>query len=246
METPTPLKRITMRSILEDALDIFNLERGLIYTAVVLTTRPGEAIRTYLYEDRTKLVKPFRFLLLTIAVATFLTLEYFKVSNDVTELQSGFVDGFALGSDAAKDGMDNAEAREKAQVMAKQAGEIFKNYFNISLLLGVPVLAFATGLTFRRKMNYAENLVINSYVTGYLTLAYILIMPLLWLMSYVAMSQVFVVIMFGYSIWAYTKVYQEKLGAGIGKSITAILIYLLVYYLLIVIAAIAVLLLLKS
>lgn len=218
-----------MRSIFDDVLDIFNLEKGLIYTTVALTLKPGIAIRTYLYEDRTKLVKPFRFLLLTIALATFVTIQYFQyASSVVNELSSGFKDGYELG--AGSSASDAEAVRMRAEAMTKRLSDISKNYFNLFLLAGVPVVALATLWVFRRRMNYAEHLVVNSYITGYMTLFYLLLMPLLLVMDFVAMSQVYMVFLLAYSTWSYIQVFQEKLWTGIGKSLLATLLYLLLYY----------------
>ena len=228
METPTPPSRITMRSIFEGILDTFNLERGLIYTSVALTIQPGTAIRAYLYEDRTKLVKPFRFLVLTIALATFATVQYFKYSPVVDELSAGFKDGYELGAGGA--GADVEAARLRAETIMQQMNDIAKNYFNLFLLAGVPVIALATMWVFRRRMNYAEHLVVNSYVTGYMTLFYLLLMPLLLVMDFVTMSKVYMVFLLGYSTWSYIQVFQEKLWTGIGKSLLTMLLYVVLYY----------------
>jgi len=211
-----------MRSIFEGILDTFNLERGLIYTSIALTIKPGTAIRTYLYEDRTKLVKPFRFLVLTIAVATFATLQYFKHSSVGEAFALGFSEG--LGKEAGGD----MELRVAA--FAKQWSDIAQNYFNLFLLAGVPVVALATRWVFRRKMNYAEHLVVNSYITGYMTLVYLLMMPLLFFMNFVALSKLYMVFLLVYSAWSYTRIFGEKLWAGIGKSLLAMFIYIVLYY----------------
>ena len=230
METPTPPSRITMRSIFEGILDTFNLERGLIYTSIALTTKPGIAIRTYLYEDRTKLVKPFRFLVLTIAVATFVTVQYFKYSSAGEEFALGFSEGFGKGAGGDTAGDAAADMELRAEAFAKQVGDITQNYFNLFLLAGVPVIALATMWVFRRKMNYAEHLVVNSYITGYMTLVYLLMMPLLFFMNFLALSKLYMVFLLGYSAWSYTRIFGEKLWAGIGKSLLAMLIYIVLYY----------------
>ncbi len=238
MEKPgQPVERITMKSILEGILDVFNLEHGLIYTVVALTIRPGKAIRTYLYEDRTKLVKPFRFLLLTIALATFATVQYFKYSEAGAEFAAGFADGYrSQGGGAA----GNPEDIKREAELIQHWSEIFTSYFNLFLLFGVPVLALATYWVFRRRMNYAEHLVANSYITGNMTLLYLLMMPCLLLIQYETMSLIYMVFLLVYSIFAYTRLYQEKWWTGALKTLLSTTIYLVLYYFLILVFVIAV------
>ncbi|NUO01712.1 MAG: DUF3667 domain-containing protein [Saprospiraceae bacterium] len=233
METPPSPPRITMRSIFEGILDIFNLEHGLIYTSIALTLKPGIAIRTYLYEDRTRLVKPFRFLLLTIALATFATIQYFKYSLAGEEISAGFFDGLQQGTESAAANPGASQLRTEA--LAKQITDITKNYINLFLLAGVPIVSLATSWVFRRKMNYAEHLVLNSYITGYMTMGYLVLMPLLFFLNFVTFTQLYSLFLLIYSSWAYSQAFREKIGVGIAKSLLATLIYLVLYYVVIIV-----------
>ena len=59
------LKRIDGAYILDEIKHVLNIERGILYTIKVLATRPGQSIRQYLSENRSRLVKPVIFLILT-------------------------------------------------------------------------------------------------------------------------------------------------------------------------------------
>lgn len=74
-ETEQPIERITLRSIFRYLIDAFDIRKGHIYTFKELLIRPGTAIKTYLQEDRSKLSLPFRFLILSTVVSTYLVLK---------------------------------------------------------------------------------------------------------------------------------------------------------------------------
>ncbi|MEM6634075.1 MAG: DUF3667 domain-containing protein [Bacteroidota bacterium] len=72
MQGPKP-KRITWKHIFESFLGIFKLEKGLLYTLKGLLLHPGTTLRTYLFEDRTKLMKPFAFFIFTTTLAVLIS-----------------------------------------------------------------------------------------------------------------------------------------------------------------------------
>ncbi|MEM6298978.1 MAG: DUF3667 domain-containing protein, partial [Bacteroidota bacterium] len=58
-----PLKRIDKAYILSEISSVLNLEKGIFYTIKELLIRPGKSIRTFIHEDRTRLVKPIVFII---------------------------------------------------------------------------------------------------------------------------------------------------------------------------------------
>jgi len=136
--------RLKFKEVLTNALDLlFNLERGLIFTTKQLTIRPGTVVSEYIDGKRVKYYSPFKFLILFVAINTFLAIkieEYgtkAKIVN-VTETSSDYL--FILLND----------------------------YWQLLSLLMVPIYAALSTLLFKEyKYNYTENLALNSYVIGY-------------------------------------------------------------------------------
>lgn len=224
MESPLKPERITTRTIWHGVLDIFNLERGLIQTTFSLTRRPGHAIREYLLEDRERLMPPFRYLLFMVAVAALITVQYF---NSNPSWMEGFTQGYKSATEgASKNDLDIKNYLEKSTY-------IFNNYFNLFILASIPVMALVTSWFFRRRFNYAEHLVINSYVTGYLTVTYIVLSPILLFSDFAVLSGIYTLITFVYSILAYQQVYQSPGLRGVMASIASVLVYFLLYYILV-------------
>jgi hypothetical protein len=66
--------RLTVRGIVQQiAHDVLNLDRGLLFTALELTRRPGDAIRDYVDGKRVRYTGPVKYFILTLAVTTFAT-----------------------------------------------------------------------------------------------------------------------------------------------------------------------------
>jgi hypothetical protein len=62
---PTSLKRIDRHYIIHEIEHVLHLERGILYTIRELITNPGQNIRNYLAENRSRLVKPIIFIIIT-------------------------------------------------------------------------------------------------------------------------------------------------------------------------------------
>ncbi|MCS6794819.1 MAG: DUF3667 domain-containing protein [Raineya sp.] len=62
---PAQLKRIDKNYFLDELAQLFNLEKGILFTIRALLTKPAEHIRIYLTENRSRYVKPIAFLIIT-------------------------------------------------------------------------------------------------------------------------------------------------------------------------------------
>lgn len=70
---PTNLKRIDGKYIIHEIEHVLHFERGILYTVRELVTNPGQNIRNYLSENRSRLVKPFIFIIITSLIYSFVT-----------------------------------------------------------------------------------------------------------------------------------------------------------------------------
>lgn len=83
---PFQLKRIDGHYIQHEITHILHFEKGIFYTIKELLLRPGENVRTFVSENRSRLVKPIIFIIITSLIYTlishFFHLEgYIKVEN---------------------------------------------------------------------------------------------------------------------------------------------------------------------
>jgi|AntRauTorckE5430_2_1112549.scaffolds.fasta_scaffold30860_2 hypothetical protein len=61
---PRELKRIDGRYLLSEIGRVLNFDKGILYTVRELLLRPGDSIRTFIKEDRSKLIKPIIFVII--------------------------------------------------------------------------------------------------------------------------------------------------------------------------------------
>ena len=69
---PRELERISGKYILSEISNVLNFHKGILYTIRELLIRPGLATRTFILEDRNRLVKPIIFLIICSLIYTIL------------------------------------------------------------------------------------------------------------------------------------------------------------------------------
>jgi hypothetical protein len=62
---PLALKRIDTHYIAHEIEHLLHFERGILHTIKELCIRPGQTIRKYISENRSRLVKPIVFIIIT-------------------------------------------------------------------------------------------------------------------------------------------------------------------------------------
>lgn len=133
------------------AHDVLDLDRGILFTALELTRRPGEAIRDYVRGRRARYTGPVKYFVLTVALTTFATTQL----GVLDEVASGM---FGHSGPGAAD-------------TARKASEFMSQWMTLFLALGVPFTAGLTHRLFRRAgLTYAEHLALNLYSYGHQSL----------------------------------------------------------------------------
>jgi len=77
---PKSLKRIDRHYIVHEIEHVLHFERGILYTIRELTINPGQNIRKYLSENRSRLVKPILFIIITSLIYTILN-HFFHIED---------------------------------------------------------------------------------------------------------------------------------------------------------------------
>jgi hypothetical protein len=78
---PTNLKRIDGHYIIHEIEHVLHFERGILYTVRELITKPGQNIRNYLSENRSRLVKPIIFIIVTSLIYTLIS-HFFHIEEE--------------------------------------------------------------------------------------------------------------------------------------------------------------------
>jgi hypothetical protein len=147
-------ERLTVRGVAQQvAHDVLNLDHGLLFTALELTRRPGNAVREYVQGRRVRYTGPVKYFVLCVALATF------------ASTQLGVVDEMAAG---VVHGMGNGVP---ITITVEQASGFMSQWMTLFMALGVPFTAAVTRMLFRRAgMNYAEHLAFNLFLYAHQSL----------------------------------------------------------------------------
>jgi len=83
------VKRINGKYLIHEIEHVLHFERGILYTLKVLLIKPGIHIRKFLSDDRSRLVKPVIFIIITSLVYTLIS-HFFHIGGMVEEgIQKG-------------------------------------------------------------------------------------------------------------------------------------------------------------
>lgn len=141
---PKNLKRIDGKYIIHEIEHVLHFERGILYTIRELVTNPGKNIRDYLSENRSRLVKPVIFIILTSLIYS-LTVSFFHIEDQYIKF-------------------------EGEEVKLTTSFKIFKwiqgNYGYANLIIGI-FIAFWTKIFFTKyKFNFFEILILLCFSIG--------------------------------------------------------------------------------
>jgi hypothetical protein len=207
--------RLTVRGIVKQvAHDVLNLDRGILFTGLELTRRPGDAIRDYVEGKRVRYTGPVKYFILTLALTTFATAQL----GVMDEAAAGMVKGMGDG----------------APVTEEQASRFMSQWMTLFMALGVPFTAAATAQLFRRaRMTYAEHLVLNLYAYGQqalglaLTLLVALALPR-WETGLVSAWMAAATVYFG---WACTRFFRMRAVRAVPLGVLGMAVGLVLYLL---------------
>ena len=214
------IARLHTREIVDNVLDgTFNLKKGYFFTFKELLIRPWSVIHDYIEGKRRNLYNPVKYLIISLALVSFALLipsskeHYISIS---TEIHKG----------------------QTAQNL-NQFGDYLDRYFNLMMFAVIPLISFFTKLLFRKKKyNYAEHFVANSYSFAQINLfsfvfsMLILVIPASLITSVDYISFLLPLI---YLVWFYIKTFEENWKAGIAKSLLIFIINILLLLMLTVI-----------
>jgi hypothetical protein len=172
--------RINFSNLFQQALSIFNTDRGLLFTVRNLITRPGQMIKEYLAGKRACYSKPITFVFLFSTLYTLLS--YWLNARITVEETFNFVEGDTLINNNLPDIELQSTVKDATIHITDRLIEFMYTYYAYIILFSIPVFAFFTYHLFRKSnYNHAEHWVINSYTMGMQVLAGI---PLLFVKFY--------------------------------------------------------------
>ena len=176
-QKPAQLKRIDHHYILHEIEHVLHVERGILFTIRELLLRPGKTVQQFIHKDRSRLVKPVIFVLITAIVNTF--------AGNAFHFES---------EQAAQNKLDKSTYNAILLWLDSHLG-----YENI--LIGA-FIAFWIILLFRKhRYNFFEILVLMCFVQG-IVLLIVSVFQLIQGITQTAMLRTISIVALGYSTWA--------------------------------------------
>lgn len=196
--------RVTFNYIGRLILEQFNLERGIGYTLKGLLLRPGKVLHEYLFENRTRMVRPLPFLLLIVGATVFLSFHFLGLD---AELKNSLEkDSWLL------------QLPESIQTALKDFIAFLQQYFNLAMMSSIPVTALVTYWFFREhRLYYAEHLVLNTYIYSIQSLLTLIFLP--FMLATPPLGGVAAFLTLAYMAYAFIEIFEQNWWEGILKTI---------------------------
>lgn len=203
---PVSLKRINGHYIIHEIEHVLHFEKGILYTIRELLVNPGKNVRNFLSENRSRLVKPIIFIIVTSLVYTLI--------NHFFHIKDGYVkfDGDAKSATAS----------------------IFKwvqgHYGYSNIIMGV-FIAFWLKLFFRKyDYNFYEILILLCFVMG-MGMLFFAVFAIFQGITHINTMPIAGVGGIAYCIWAIGQFFDGKRPVSYVKALASYLLGMMAFML---------------
>ncbi len=209
------LKRIDGKYIIHEIEHVLHFERGILYTIRELITNPGKNIRNYLSENRSRLIKPVIFIIVTSLIYTLIS-HLFHIEEELMNFEG-------LGQSAI--------------------GSILKwmqgNYGYTSILTGIFIAIWLKVFFEKYKYNFYELLIMLCFVQGISMLIFAVFALLQGISNFKLLSfaGIFGII---YMTWAIGNFFEERKFGNYAKALIAFFFGTMTFYIIIFIIGISI------
>lgn len=222
---PVAMKRINRHYIVHEIEHVLHFEKGILYTIRELLTRPGDNVRRFITDDRSRLVKPIIFLIVTSTIYTLVS-HFFHIED-------GYITYRAV---------NNSEAGKSAIVPIFTWVQGHYGYANI--IMGL-FIALWTKLFFKKyDYNAYEILILLCFVIG-MEMLFLSVFAILQGIIHIDLMQVAVIISLVYCTWAIGQFFDKKKPVNYGKALAAYLLGMITFSLIGIFIGIAIDLIIK-
>lgn len=203
---PAKLERISGPYIRREIEHVLEIERGIFYTIKVLAVHPGQTIRTYLTENRSRLVKPIIFIIITSLIYTLLDHYY--------QIEDGYVE-YGIEKESA-------------------TGVIFKwvqdHYGYANIIMGVFISLWVKLLFRKYDYNFFEILILLCFVMGMGMLIFSMFVILQGL-THVDLMTMGGIVGIGYAVWAIGQFFDRNRKMSYVKALIAYMMGMVTFWL---------------
>ena len=202
---------------------VTHTDKGILFLIKELTYRPGYVAREYNAGKRKKYFSPFTFLLISVAFQIFVLTQtnFYEHFTNATKNMTAQISALA-GKPPVQVSADLDKATDDSMAVVKEYAKTLTFVF-------IPFVALLSWLFFRKSgHNYAENLVIQTLISGQNSL-FFLVIAMLFLLNHSLFILVLILsfmIQVVYNLVAYKQFFQQSWGNTIWKVLVLQIIYL--------------------
>ena len=203
---PITIKRINFQYMVHEIEHLFHFEKGFHFTAWHLLIKPGKTIRTYLFENRNKYVKPIVYLFFAALIFTMFT-SLFHIQY--TYLNVGYIE----------------QLKDKVNLKTID-NWLIGHIAYTNIIVGFCVAPWLLLMHTKRKHNVFEMIVLMSYV---LATGLLVILPLIMLIIITPIFSNLTIFFIIYQIWAIGQFFGERKIVNYLKAILAFFLGILTH-----------------
>ncbi|QNR84970.1 DUF3667 domain-containing protein [Pedobacter riviphilus] len=217
---PVHVKRVDAHYILHEIQHVLHFEKGILFTVKELLIRPGQNIRSFITENRSRLVKPVIFIIVSSLIYTLIS-HFFHI-------EEGYV--------------------EFTEVKKTSIGLIFDwvqgHYGYANILMGVCISLWLKLFFKKYSYNFFEILILLCFVMG-IGMLIISVFAIVEGLTKISLMEVSSIIVAVYSTWAIAQFFNGRKVASYLKAIIAYGLGMLMFGLLAVFLGVSIDLLIK-
>ncbi len=207
-------KRFSAKSISADILDLFLVNKGLLYTAKALAISPGKTLRAYLGTEREKMTSPAKYFFVFAGLFYFV---YFKFT------QAPHLEGY----------MEQLES-EGVDEFSRYFQIYFLDQLTIWSALAIFFFAWFSRVFFRRHgFNYTEHFIVHVYASAQIALYQLLLLPSVSIFGQATYLIIEGSIAVFYYLFLFHHFFREKFTQTLWKSILIIMLGYIMFLLLV-------------
>lgn len=201
---PAQLKRIDGHYIRHEIEHLLHFEKGLLYTIRELLTQPGSSARRFIQEDRSRIVKPVVFIIITSLVYTIVN-HYFHIE-----------DGYVAYSEA------------KPSTTASIFKWVQDHYGYANMIMGVFIAVWIKVFFKKYPFNFFEIIILLCFVMGMGMLIFSAFAVLEGL-THLKLMQIAGILGFIYLTWAIGQFFDRNKPVSYIKAFFAYLLGMLTF-----------------
>ncbi len=186
---PAKLNRIDAHYVQHEVLHVLHFEKGILYTVRELLLSPGKSVRAFVAENRSRLVKPILFIILSSLLYTVVTHFFHLDKRYIT-------------------------VRDKDNLATSSINNWVQNHYGYTnIVIGICIAGWLHLFFRKSKYNFFEILILLCFVMGMSMLIFSVFALIEGITSYKTMA-FSAAISLGYSAWAIGDFFDSRKKFG--------------------------------